>query len=70
MRKHGLKVPVSGDVLEIVGTGGDEANTINISTAASIVTAAAGYKVAKHTETGVCQAKAVLPTALRRSVSG
>ena len=47
MRKHGLKVPVSGDVLEIVGTGGDEANTINISTAASIVTAAAGYKVAK-----------------------
>ena len=47
MRKHGLKVPVSGDVLEIVGTGGDEANTINISTAASIV-AAAGYKVAKH----------------------
>lgn len=48
MRKHGLKVPVSGDVLEIVGTGGDEANTINISTAASIVAAAAGYKVAKH----------------------
>lgn len=48
MRKHGTKVPVSGDVLEIVGTGGDEANSINISTAASIVAAAAGYKVAKH----------------------
>lgn len=48
MRKHGIKVPVTGDVLEIVGTGGDEANSINISTTASIVVAAAGYKVAKH----------------------
>lgn len=48
MRKHGTKVPVTGDVLEIVGTGGDEANTINISTIASIIVAAAGYKVAKH----------------------
>ena len=48
MRKHGTKVPVNGDVLEIVGTGGDEANTINISTTAAIVVAAAGYKVAKH----------------------
>lgn len=48
MRKHGTKVPVKGDVLEIVGTGGDEANSINISTTASIVVAAAGYKVAKH----------------------
>lgn len=48
MRKYGTKVPVRGDVLEIVGTGGDEANSINISTAASIVAAAAGYKVAKH----------------------
>lgn len=48
MRKHGTKVPVSGDVLEIVGTGGDEANSINISTTASIIVAAAGFKVAKH----------------------
>lgn len=48
MRKHGIKVPVKGDVLEIVGTGGDEANSINISTTASIIVAAAGYKVAKH----------------------
>ncbi len=48
MRKHGTKVPVQGDVLEIVGTGGDGANSINISTIASIVAAAAGYKVAKH----------------------
>lgn len=48
MRKHGKKVPVNGDVLEIVGTGGDGANSINISTTASIVVAAAGFKVAKH----------------------
>ncbi len=48
IRKHGTKVPVDGDVLEIVGTGGDEANSINISTTASFVAAAAGYRVAKH----------------------
>lgn len=48
MRKAGTKLPVEGDVLEIVGTGGDEANSINISTTASIIVAAAGHKVAKH----------------------
>lgn len=48
MRNHGTKVPVNGDVLEIVGTGGDNANSINISTTAGILVAAAGYKVAKH----------------------
>lgn len=36
------------DVLEIVGTGGDEANTFNISTTASFVVAANGVTVAKH----------------------
>ncbi len=36
------------DVLEIVGTGGDRANTFNISTTTALVCAAAGAKVAKH----------------------
>lgn len=48
MRAAGTKVEHDGDLLEIVGTGGDEANSINISTISSIVVAAAGYKVGKH----------------------
>ncbi len=67
MRKHGTKVPVQGDVLEIVGTGGDEANSINISTMASIVAAAAGYKVAKHGNRSVEQKRrGRLPGGTRR----
>ena len=48
MRKYGLKLKHEGDVLDIVGTGGDEAFTFNISTVSSIVIAAAGIPVAKH----------------------
>lgn len=49
MRKYATKVDRAGkDVIDIVGTGGDCANTFNISTVASFVTSAAGVPVAKH----------------------
>ncbi|MDO4280600.1 MAG: anthranilate phosphoribosyltransferase [Peptococcaceae bacterium] len=49
MRAHTLKVDTEGmDVIEIVGTGGDNANSFNISTTAALVVAAGGLKVAKH----------------------
>jgi anthranilate phosphoribosyltransferase len=48
MRSMGLKLEREGDVLDIVGTGGDEAFTFNISTISSLVISAAGIPVAKH----------------------
>ncbi|WP_268912724.1 anthranilate phosphoribosyltransferase [Lentilactobacillus sp. SPB1-3] len=48
MRNHALPFPQVDNVLEIVGTGGDHANTFNISTTSAILLAAAGFKVAKH----------------------
>ena len=48
MRSHCDKFLDNMDVLEIVGTGGDKSNTFNVSTAASIVCAAAGVPIAKH----------------------
>ena len=48
MRDHATKVDTGMDVLEIVGTGGDNAGSFNISTTTAIITAAAGIKVAKH----------------------
>ncbi len=48
MRAKATSVDYDGDVLEIVGTGGDKANSFNISTTAAFVIAAGGVKVAKH----------------------
>ncbi len=49
MREHVLPVrPKRDDLVDVVGTGGDGANTFNISTAAALVAAAAGAAVAKH----------------------
>ncbi len=48
MREKCNLVKHEGEALEIVGTGGDEANTFNISTTAGFVIAAGGVEVAKH----------------------
>lgn len=48
MRAHCERFLNDMDVLEIVGTGGDGANTFNISTLSSLVASAAGIPVAKH----------------------
>ncbi len=48
MREHATKVKTGMDVMEIVGTGGDDARSFNISTTSAIVVASAGIKVAKH----------------------
>jgi anthranilate phosphoribosyltransferase len=49
MREHVLRVsPRRTDLVDIVGTGGDGANTYNISTAAALVAAGAGAGIAKH----------------------
>ena len=48
MRDHATRVDTGMEVFEIVGTGGDNARSFNISTTAAIICAAGGVKVAKH----------------------
>lgn len=48
MRAHATRVETGMELFEIVGTGGDHAQSFNISTTAALVAAVAGMKVAKH----------------------
>ena len=48
MREHAIAVNAGKDVFEIVGTGGDNAQSFNISTTSALVAAAGGMRVAKH----------------------
>ncbi|HKG50890.1 MAG TPA: anthranilate phosphoribosyltransferase [Actinomycetales bacterium] len=48
MLSHAVPVHVDGPVVDIVGTGGDRASTVNISTMAALVVAGAGARVVKH----------------------
>ncbi len=48
MRAHATKVEAGDKLFEIVGTGGDNAHSFNISTTSAVVAAAGGMRVAKH----------------------
>ena len=48
MIEFATPIEIGGPAVDVVGSGGDRANTVNISTMAAIVAAAAGAKVVKH----------------------
>jgi anthranilate phosphoribosyltransferase len=48
MLQHAVRIEVPGDCVDIVGSGGDRRNTVNISTTAAIVVAATGHRIVKH----------------------
>jgi anthranilate phosphoribosyltransferase len=56
MREKALKVDAGGEVLDVVSTGGGSFDPFNISTAAALVCAGAGVRVAKHGNRGFTSA--------------
>ncbi len=48
MLAHAVAIEVPGPTVDVVGTGGDRAHTVNISTMAALVVAGAGLRVVKH----------------------
>ena len=54
MIKHSKRVHGLNNAVDILGTGGDGANTVNISTGSAILAAACGAKVAKVGASSIC----------------
>ena len=52
MLTHAKRVNVAGHAVDVVGTGGDKSNSVNISTMAALVVASAGAPVVKHGNRG------------------
>src|SRR5947209_19470219 len=48
MLRHAAAINIPGRLVDLVGTGGDQARTVNISTMGTIVAAAAGARMVKH----------------------
>ena len=48
MVSHAIKLDIDGETTDIVGTGGDGAATVNLSSMGAVVAAASGVKVVKH----------------------
>ena len=48
MLAHATPIDLSGQLTDLVGTGGDGARTVNVSTMGTIVAAAAGVRIVKH----------------------
>ena len=48
MLEHANRIEVTGRTIDVVGTGGDRLNSVNISTMTAIVVAATGLRVVKH----------------------
>ena len=48
MLEHAAPIEIAGPVVDVVGTGGDGSDSVNLSTMAALVVAAAGHRVVKH----------------------
>ena len=70
MREYAIQVDTNMELFEIVGTGGDNARSFNISTTAALVAAAGGMKVAKHGNRAASSKCGKLPIVLEATFGG